>query len=400
MIKSKDPVDDSESDTESVCSSLSASSSVATLNEKAKVRATFPPFITTKQLYTHFSRHGFDETEIHIQRHTNRQTGKVRGSATVIVSSQQPGTFISYLNDTLILNVHKLKVEPYVKRQKQGKRQKHASKQSLHTTPVILPNVDARSPDFSHSPRLTTDPCRVFVGSGLPPYINEQHIREHFQYFADEIIRVDTIKDKITHIPKGYFFVTLKSQASADMAIQMLHKSFILGEHRVKVERQKSAQPQHSGLVEAPCSPEMDLCSTVQATSLMVDNLNPSIDDDEIRTLVGVPVVAIIKDEINPQRRYIQFHSHNDTNTAKIKLNGKNFLGQSIQANIHKESPPTLAPQYHEESPPPHLAPQYQYHQNLQQPVQQYPYHVVPQAYQYDHQQHAFTPEQRFQERR
>ena len=380
-MKSNEPVGGSESDTESVCSTLSASSSFASSSEKAKVRATFPPSITTKQLYSHFGAYGFDETEVHIQRHTNR-TGKPLGSATVIIASQ-PRMFISCLNDTLILNLHKLKVEPYLKRRKQGGRLKRASKQSPHIASATSPNVVTTSPDILRSTKLSMDPCRVFVGSGLPAHINEQHVREHFHHFADEIVRVDTIKDKTTQIPKGYFFVTFKSQASADMAIQMFHKSCILGQHRVKVERQRSAQPQHSGLVETSCSTEMD---AVQAAFLVVDNLNPAITDDEIEALIGIPTVAVINDENDPQRRYIQFHSHNDANTAKRKLNGKNFLGQSVQAAIYEESPPNLAPQYH---------------QNLQQPVQQYPHGTVPRTYQYDPQQrdHAFTPEQHLQQR-
>ena len=382
-MKSEEPFD-SESDTESVCSTLSASSSVTSSSDKAKVRVTFPPFITTKQLYSHFDLHGFDETEIHIQRHKNRRTGKHYGSATVIVASQ-PAMFISNLNDTLILNLHKLKAEPCVKGQRQERRQKRSSKQSPHsvTTPATLSKFDTTSPD------VLMDPCRVFVGSGLPPYINEQHIREHFQHFADEIVRVDTIKDKITHVPKGYFFITFKSQASADMAIQMFHKSFILGEHKVKVERQRSAQPQYSGLVEAPFSPDTAY-SAIQATSLVV-NLSPAITDDEIKALIGVPTIAVVNDEINPQRRYIQFHSHSDAITAQDKLNGKTFLGQTIQADLNREF----------QTPSPNVGPQYHHHQNLQNPEQQD--HTVPQTHHYlynpQQQDHDFSPEQ-FQQRR
>ncbi len=382
-MKSEELVDDSESDTESVCSTLSASSSVASSSDKAKVRVTFPPFITTKQLYRHFCSYGYDETEIHIQRHINQRTGKPCGSATVIVSSQ-PGIFISYLNDSLILKLHKLKAEPYVKGRRQERRQKRASKQ---------PKVGTISQDVYHSTRYrsSSDPCRVFVGSGLPAYINEQHIREHFQQFAHEIIRVDTIKDKITQIPKGYFFITFKSQASADMAIRMLHKSFLFGEYRVKVEPQRSAQPQSSGLVEAPCSPNTDSYSAAQGTLLVVDNLNPAITDDELKALISVSTVTVINDEDNPRRRYIQFYSHSDAITAQDKLNGKSFLGQTIQAAINKEV----------QTPSPNVVSQYQHHQDLQQPEQQYPYCTVPQTYQYDAQQHGhtFSPEQ-FQQRK
>jgi RNA recognition motif-containing protein len=382
-VKSEELVDDSESDTESVCSTLSASSSVASSSDKAKVRVTFPPFITTKQLYRHFCSYGYDETEIHIQRHINRRTGKPCGSATVIVSSQ-PGMFISHLNDSLIFKLHKLKAEPYMEGRRQERRQKRSSKQ---------PKVSTTSPDTFHSTRSSSDPCRVFVGSGLPTYINEQHIREHFQQLAREIIRVDTIKDKITQIPKGYFFITFKSQASADMAIQMFHKSFLFGDYRVKVERQRSAQPcaQSSGLVEAPCSPNTDSYSAVQATSLVVDNLNPAITDDEIKALISVPFVAVINDEDNPQRRYIQFYSYNDAITAQDRLNGKSFLGQTIQAAINKEV----------QTPSSNVVSQHQHRQDLQHPEQQYPYCTVPQTYQYDPQQHGHTvsPEQ-FQQRK
>jgi RNA recognition motif-containing protein len=378
-VKSEELVDDSESDTESVCSTLSASSSVASSSDKAKVRVTFPPFITTKQLYRHFCSYGYDETEIHIQRHINRRTGKPCGSATVIVSSQ-PGMFISHLNDSLIFKLHKLKAEPYMEGRRQERRQKRSSKQ---------PKVSTTSPDTFHSTRSSSDPYRVFVDSGLPTFINEQHIREHFQQLAHEIVRIDTIKDKITQMPKGYFFITFKSQASADMAIQMFHKSFLsVGDYslRIKVERQRSAQPQFSGLVEAPCSPNTDSYSAVQATSLVVDNLSPAITDDEIKALISVPTVAVINDEGNPQRRYIQFYSHNDAITAQDRLNGKSFLGLTILAAINNEV----------QTPSPNVVSQYQHRQDLQQPEQQYPYYTVPQTYQYDPQQHGhtFSPEQ------
>ena len=388
MIKSEELNNDSESDTESVCSTVSASGSVTSSNEKVKVRATFPPFIATKQLYVHFANNGFDESEVHIQRHTDRKTGKLCGSATVIIASQ-PGMFISLLNDTLILNLHKLKVEPYVRRRRQGQKQKHASKQWLCTTPPTLPSVDTTLADLPHSTRTAPDPCRIFVGSGLPTYINEQHIHEHFHDFAHEIIRVDTIRDKITQIPKGYFFITFKSQASADMAIQKFHKSFILGEHRLKVERQKSAQPQYSKLVEAPRSADTDLCLARQGTSLVVDNLNPAITDDEINALTGIPIAAVINDESNPHRRYIQFHSHSDAVTAKDKLNGKTLLGQIVQAAIQ------------EETHPPNVAFQYDYHHsNLQQPVPQHPFAAIPQAYDLHQHSHTFTPGHQLQQRR
>ena len=391
MINSEEPDDDSDSDTESVCSTVSASSSAISSNEKAKVYASFPPFITTKQLYIHFGRYGFDESEIHIQRHTNRRTGKPCGSATVIVASQ-PGGFISLLNDTLVLDLHKLKVEPY-KIQKQRQKRTHSSKPllELHSTSPTIPNMGLGLAN-PHSRRSATDPCRVFVGSGLPSYINEWHIREHFHNFVHEIVRVDTIKDKTTQKSKGYFFITFKSQASADMAVEMLHHSSIMGKHRVKVEIQRSAQPL---VVESPHSAHVDLGLAIPASvpTVVVDNLNPAITNDEVKALISVPIIEIINAEADPQRRYMQFPSHHDAVTARNELDGKNFLGKVVQAAVQ------------EEAHPPKLIDTSSYHchqSNLQQPAQppiEHPF-ALSQANYLQQYGYAFTPGKQLQQRR
>ena len=198
------------------------------------------------------------------------------------------------------------------------------------------------------STSFSTDPCRVFVGSGLPAYVNEQHIREHFHEFSHAITRVDTIRNKKSKKPKGYFFVTFQSQVYADMAVQRLNHSFLLGEHRLKVEKQKTAQPQ---LPISPQSPvvisseakdsvikDPGMVSRTGVPTLVVDNLDPAISNDEVKALIGVPVIKTTMLEPGSHKRYLQFHNLHDASTAMHSLNGKHFLGKVIQAVIMEDA--------------------------------------------------------------
>ena len=49
--------------------------------------------------------------------------------------------------------------------------------------------------------------CRVFVGSKLPEYTNEQHIKDHFQKFAAHIVNVELIRNRHTNQFKGFGFI-------------------------------------------------------------------------------------------------------------------------------------------------------------------------------------------------
>lgn len=334
----------SDSDAESVCSTISASSFASEANsaEKTKFRATFPPYITTKQLYSHFSHCGYDETEVQIHRHTNSATGKPGGSATIIVASQAE-SFISLVNGTLLLNKHNLKVKPYRKRQKPKQGRKMVTKEEQMLKQSATRNKSSLGKASPNSSNSSSDFCRIFVGSGLPVYINEQHIREHFHEFESGILRVDTIKDKETRMPKGYFFITFDSQSLADMAIQRLNHSFLLGVHKIKVEKQRVAQPIQSTMLQSPIHFSLQTRDSRKASlgdaskpTLVVENLDSAISIDEIKALVSVPVVEINNTESHSQQRYFQFENDHDALIAQSCLDGKHFLGKVIQVVVQK----------------------------------------------------------------
>ena len=298
--------DSTDSSTESICLASSAPGAY----KQNKLFATFPPFIETQQLYDHFSINGFDEHDIDIHRHINKATGKPSASATVY-STSQVEDIVARLNGTMILGKYKLKIEPY-----QQQSQYHIKKKTSAQLPTqsVVPNTVGRG---CVPP---TDSCQVFVGVGLPEYITEHHIREHFHKFSQVISKVETIRDKQTNISKGNFIVVFLSEAHASMAIQELNKSRLLDQHKLKVERCKF----HPSVVSPPNIPTL--------FGVVVDNLNPTVSIDEVKALISVPVAKHSSLEVNSHQLYLQFHNQHDASVAIQNLDGKNLLGEVIHA--------------------------------------------------------------------
>ena len=310
-----EPDDKTDSDTESVCSTTSASSFSS--ERQAKVFAKFSPSITTDQLYDHFANNGFDKTKVEIRRRTDRATGKPSASAMVLTTSRED-EIISLLNGTVIMGKCTLKVEPF----------RPLNKKPIRKSASALSVISGASPEIvmptCKGIALSTESesCRVFVGARLPEYVTEQHIREHFHEFSHVISKVDSIRDKHTNASKRYFFVTFQTEVYANMAIQTLNQSLLLGKHKLKVELQRSY----------PYSPTMPILHKV-----IVEGLDPRISNDEIKALIGVPVVKVDSLEPNVHQRYLQFQNQHDAYIAIQNLNGRNFLGKTVRAYSQSE---------------------------------------------------------------
>ena len=304
---------DTESNTDSIaessCHTTTASSSLGA-DKQTKLFATFPPFLETEQLYDHFSNNGFYKSDIYIHRRINKATSRPAGSATVFSTSREEDIIVR-LNGTMILGKYELKLQHY-RQSGQHYVKKQGSAQSA--TQSAIPKKVGRGSVPS------TDGCQVFVGVGLPQYIKEHHIREHFRKFSHVISKVETIRDKQTNISKGNFTVVFQSEAYASVAIQELNKSRLLGQHKLKVERCKF-QPT---VISPPNTPTL--------FGVVVDNLNPTICIDEIKALIGVPVAKHSSLEANSHQLYLQFHSQHDASVAIQSLDGKTLLGEVLHA--------------------------------------------------------------------
>ena len=80
----------------------------------------------------------------------------------------------------------------------------------------------------------------VFVGSGLPSFVREHHLKDHFKDLSDDIVHIRLIRDKETKRFKGYCFITFRSQESAQLAVKKYNKSLFLDKFKLKVEFDKN----------------------------------------------------------------------------------------------------------------------------------------------------------------
>lgn len=309
-----EPDDPTDSDTESVCSTTNASSFNS--EKRTKVFIKFSPSITTDQLYDHFASNGFDKTKVEIRRLTNRATGKPNPNAVVLTTSRED-EIISLLNGTVIMGKCTLIVEPFCPLNKKPIRKSTSALSMSGASPEIVTQTCKGIALSTES-----ESCRVFVGARLPEYVTEQHIREHFREFSHAISKVDSIRDKYTNASKGYFFVTFQTEAYANTAIQTLNHSFLLGKHKLKIELQKS----HTNSSTLPI-----------LHKIIVDGLDPRISNDEIKALVGVPIVKLDSLEPNAHQRYLLFQNQHDACIAIQNLNGRNFLGKTVHAYPQSE---------------------------------------------------------------
>ena len=213
-------------------------------------------------------------------------------SAIVTMTSSVGDKIIRNLNGSMIQGQYQLTVQPHVKKTRSRARKK--SQNSESSNPGVTTSTPTKTKSVSKS-----EPCRVFFGSKLPEYTNEQHIREHFVKFEKRILKIELIRDKRTNQFKGFGFITFSSSASAKAAIQALDQSILLG-IRIRVSLEKSKQvpsipqssvlpgpvlppyvPPPSGHVNAPSQGDSESLSDVESVTSDI-----STSSDKIKVLV------------------------------------------------------------------------------------------------------------------
>ena len=192
----------------------------------------FPTFINKRQIQYHIKKHGFGCNIVSIDMHTNKHTRKPAGTAKVVmVPSTQKDKFISDLNGTCLPGKFQqlLSVQPYIQMRRQCKER--------------------------------VNPCKVFVGSGFPYFINEEHIKKHFVKFKHLITNVEIKREKRGKV--RYVFVTFKTNYAAKEAIGRYHTSYFHGK-QIKVEMYKpdSLLPDSTSYLSTVHTPITDSQST------------------------------------------------------------------------------------------------------------------------------------------
>ena len=195
------------------------------------------------------------------------------GNASAIVTMTPASVgvgVISNLNGSLVSGQHKLTVKPYERKksksdsappekEKQKKKRTRRRKKKDSGAESAGPKLPS-PPDIIPVPISPPSICRVFVGSKLPEYTNEQHIKDHFRAFSSSILNVELVRDRRTNAFKGFGFVVFSNDASAQMAISTLDKTTLLGVRiRVSVDTSKGREKQQgvpASTTPLPPSPE------------------------------------------------------------------------------------------------------------------------------------------------
>jgi len=202
----------------------------------------------------HLSVHGCSDFVVEFKRLSS-------SLARVTVPKSEAFGVISNLNGSKVDGKHKLTVEPYNSRAGPGA---------------------AKVADASHSVASKDEKCTLYVGSKLPEYMNEQHLRDHFGMFSSAISKVELIRERHTKIFKGFAFITFTSHGVALTAMNALNHSTLLGIRiQVSFDQRKAIPviPQTGLNVSFTSQPEEETSDSESVAS-------ESVYSDSIKVLV------------------------------------------------------------------------------------------------------------------
>lgn len=169
-------------------------------------------------------------------------TGLSKGSGFVKMRSKQDANAaISALNKSTVVDSKPLEVRLAVSRLQ--RQRKFLSTTRPHVTTKSPPVVAGLAPAGSRS---GPPGCNVFVFH-IPPEWTELHLRQYFTNYGF-LISATVIKDKETHMSRGFGFVSFDNPYSAQSAV--LHMNgFMVGGKRLKVQLKRGEDDQRHFLL-------------------------------------------------------------------------------------------------------------------------------------------------------
>ena len=176
-----------------------------------------------------------------------------------VPESAGPG-MVYNLNGSKVNGQYKLTVEPYRPRSKE--KEPHGG------------NASRRGSSLGGN-------CCLYVGSNLPEYTNEQHLRDHFGKFAPDITKIELIRDRNTKIFKGFGFITFSTHEVATSAMKALNHSNLLGMRVLVNFRNNSIGQSMTGISQSKAAKacEEDFSDSDSVAS-------ESVYSDEIKVIV------------------------------------------------------------------------------------------------------------------
>ena len=300
---------------------------------KLRVQCPQAPLMVKDRLKQHLKLHGFADNVVRIQWRTSR---KAKGFS--IISFAPPHMVddaILKLNGSMLLAQYKLQVKRYKKKHRGG-RDRHPKKGKAG------------------------EKTKVFVGS-LPKFIDEQHLRNHFQSFHEHISRIEVLEDKETKQSKGCGFVFFSSRPPAERAVLALNGTLLLNKHKIKVEFAKGDRKMSAESVSSVSSMSEEMHQHTKAgdkTKVFVGSLPKFVNEPQLkkhfqRFQNDISRIEVLSDKETKECKgcaFVFFSSRPLAEQAVFELNGTLLLNKhKIKVEFAKEDkktsfqPPAMA---------------------------------------------------------
>ena len=223
----------------------------------------------------------------------------------------------------------------------------------------VVGEVNHPTLGFAESPSHSQE-FKVFVGgvgkSTLPESVQPHHLRNHFAQF--QVLDAYIAKHKDSNQSKGYGFVVFSSSEEAQRAIKARNGS-TLDRCKLKVQHDKSGSWQPVSPIVAQPNPvafqsPADVAFIPQqpqqpppiipTNTVCLCNLSTAIGREEIVSLCGGKIIRLQIDGMDSSdcnKATVTFSSIPEASDTISKLNGKDFLGQTVTASyVHQPNQP------------------------------------------------------------
>lgn len=386
----------SDSDAESVCSTLSeASSTGGEPSSKVYFGSNLPSYITEKYVREHFAKHGFGHSVTSVTMFYCSRTHRSKGCGYVTFTSpERAQEAIQKLNGSILLGDHRLVIRPYQRKRKRPEKRKPRrpaspskkerqpsstkkrkpvqtpgrpqttssnrndplSNRKGNALPVnpqtvgVFESQHGLVPPSDHSDSSTPgELCKVRVGSNLPDCINTEHLQEHFKMFKDAIVNIEIVNGKAAEPSQCIGIITFSSAKKAEETIVNLNGSKLGGRFPLKLSFEANTEPQNQIETVLSCHTQQAATNPTKATeacpllqechpqfsdTIRVENLHLQISEEEVRAMAGVPIVSCKLESTGPdsQQATLKLSRSSDSRTAIASIDGKNLLDQVVSA--------------------------------------------------------------------
>ena len=314
-----------ESDTESICSTLSvASSTGGEPSCKVYFGSKLPSYFTGEYIREHFAKHGFDDsvreaTMFYHDKHKPKGCGYV-----TLTSAKLAQEAIQKLNGTTLLGDHRLVVRPF-------KRERKPSEKKAATGPGS-PCKRKKQPKASSTRRGR--PFHVPTPKCMPQNPTNPSCSWEDETVQENAQAAGICASKGVLVPE----FSASSSASRDLCEVRVDPNMCGVVNRKSLQPKRKSSNHAQEVTVGATEPSLLLQEIIPQSSdtIEVKNLHTLIDEKDIKAMVRVPIVSCVFQVTGPSSNQVtlRLSSPCDAHAAITSIDGKNLNGQVVSATL------------------------------------------------------------------